>query len=215
MTFLVLESTLHVPYLICLFLSVSSASICIDGCLRLHPPPPPSLSLSISLSLPPSLPPSPPPSLSLSLFLSLCLWSRRTRGDSSLEAETCFPEGAVLDIFHRPPMGQLRNVQVSNAALLAMCNREKVPVVDNTDAFTARSGTPRKHLSSVQGPAASSDGGTSRHLQVATGASHRQARHHQPSSTETRPGTAPAATGKNPATPCSQTFPVGTCAARF
>ena len=34
-------------------------------------------------------------------------------------------------------------------------------------------------------------------------------------STQTRPGTAPAATGRNQATPCSQTFAVGTCATRF
>ena len=34
-------------------------------------------------------------------------------------------------------------------------------------------------------------------------------------STKTRPGTAPAATGRNQAAPCSQTFAVGTCAARF
>ena len=34
-------------------------------------------------------------------------------------------------------------------------------------------------------------------------------------STKTRLGTAPAATGRNQATPCSQTFAVGTCATRF
>ena len=46
-----------------------------------------------------------------------------------------------------PPMGRLKKtVQVSNAVLLAVCNREKVSVVNHTDAFTARSGAPRKHL---------------------------------------------------------------------
>ena len=33
--------------------------------------------------------------------------------------------------------------------------------------------------------------------------------------TQTRPSTAPAATGRNQATPCSQTFAAGTCTGRF
>ena len=58
-----------------------------------------------------------------------------------------FPEAAVLVSSIVPPMGRLRKtVQVSNAALLAVCNREKVSVVNDTDAFTAQSGAPRKHV---------------------------------------------------------------------
>ena len=95
-----------------------------------------------------------------------------------------FPEAAVLVSSIVPPMGRLRKtVQVSNAALLAVCNREKVSVVNHTDAFTARSGAPRKHLYRDQ--LHPSDGGTSRmvfNLQLATGALRPQAHHHLPSS---------------------------------
>ena len=50
-----------------------------------------------------------------------------------------------------PPMGRLRRTaQVSNAALRAVCSREKASVVDHTDAFTARSGAPRKDLNKDQ-----------------------------------------------------------------
>ena len=91
-----------------------------------------------------------------------------------------FPEAAVLVSSIVPPMGRLRKtVQVSNAALLAVCNREKVSVVNHTDAFTARSGAPRKHLYRDQ--LHPSDGGTSRmvfNLQLATGALRRQVHHH-------------------------------------
>ena len=95
-----------------------------------------------------------------------------------------FPEAAVLVSSIVPPMGRLRKtVQVSNATLLAVCNREKVSVVNHTDAFTARSGASRKHLYRDQ--LHPSDGGTSRmvfNLQLATGALRRQAHHHLPSS---------------------------------
>ena len=95
-----------------------------------------------------------------------------------------FPEAAVLVSSIVPPMGRPRKtVQVSNAALLAVCNREKVSVVNHTDAFTARSGEPRKHLYRDQFHP--SDGGTSRLvfiLQLATGTLRRQAHHHLPSS---------------------------------
>ena len=95
-----------------------------------------------------------------------------------------FPEAAVLVSSIVPPMGRLRKtVQVSNAALLAVCNREKVSFINHTDAFTARSGAPRKHLYRDQ--LHPSDGGTSRlvfNLQLATGARRRQAQHHLPSS---------------------------------
>ena len=58
-----------------------------------------------------------------------------------------FPEAAVLVSSIVPAMGRLRKtVQVSSAALLAVCSREKVSVVDHTDAFTAQSGAPRKDL---------------------------------------------------------------------
>ena len=131
-----------------------------------------------------------------------------------------FPEAAVLVSSIVPPMGRLRKTeQVSNAALLAVCNREKVSVVNHTDAFTAWSGVPLKHLYRDQ--LHPSDCGTSRmvfNLQLATGALRRQAHHHPAKlspSTKTRPGTAPAATGRNQTTPCSQTFVVGTCATRF
>ena len=76
-----------------------------------------------------------------------------------------------------------RLLQVSNAALLAVCNREKVSVVNHTDAFTARSGVPWRHLYRDQ--LHPSDGGTSRlvfNLQLATGALRRQAHSHLPSS---------------------------------
>ena len=70
-----------------------------------------------------------------------------------------------------PPMGRLkRTALVSNAALRAVCSREKVAVVDNTDAFTARSGAPRKHLYRDQ--VHPSDSGTNKlvsNLQLATG----------------------------------------------
>ena len=80
-----------------------------------------------------------------------------------------FPEAAVLVSSIVPPMGRLRKtVQVSNAALLAVCNRE-VSVVNHTDAFTARSGAPRKHLYRDQ-------------LHPSDGALRRQAHHHLPSS---------------------------------
>ena len=95
-----------------------------------------------------------------------------------------FPEAAVLVSSIVPPMGRLRKtVQLSNASLLAVCNREKVSVVNHTDAFTARSGEPRKHLYGDQ--LHPSDGGTSRmvfNLQLATGALRCQADHHLPSS---------------------------------
>ena len=55
--------------------------------------------------------------------------------------------------------------------------------INHTDAFTARSGAPRKHLYRDQ--LHPSDGGTSRlvfNLQLATGARRRQAQHHLPSS---------------------------------
>ena len=95
-----------------------------------------------------------------------------------------FPEAAVLVSAIVPTMGRLRKtVQVSNAALLAVSIREKVSVINHTDAFTARSGAPRKHLYRDQ--LHPSDGGTSRlvfNLQLATGARRRQAHHHLPSS---------------------------------
>ena len=83
-----------------------------------------------------------------------------------------------------PHMGWLRKtVQVSSAALLAVCNREKVSVVNHTNTFTAWSGVPWKHLYRDQ--LHPSDGGTSRmvfNLQLATGALRRQVHHHLPSS---------------------------------
>ena len=95
-----------------------------------------------------------------------------------------FPEAAVLVASIVPPMGRLRKtVQVSNAVLLAVSNREKVSLVNHTDAFTAQSSAPRKHLYMDQ--LHPSDGGTRRlvfNLQLATGARHRQAHHHLPSS---------------------------------
>ena len=95
-----------------------------------------------------------------------------------------FPEAAVLVSSIVPPMGRLRKtVQVSNAALLAVYNREKVSFINHTDAFTARSGAPQKHLYRDQ--LHPSDGGMSRlvfNLQLATGTRHRQAQHHLPSS---------------------------------
>ena len=81
------------------------------------------------------------------------------------------------------PMGRLwKTVQVSNAALLAVCNREKVSVVNHTHAFIARSGAPRKHLYRDQ--LHPSDCGTSRMVfnrQLATGALRHQTHHHLPS----------------------------------
>ena len=95
-----------------------------------------------------------------------------------------FPEAAVLVSSIVPPMGRLRKtVQVSNAALLAVCNGEKVSVVSHTDPFIARSGAPRKHLYRDQ--LHPSDGDTNRmvfNLQLVTGARRRQAHHHLPSS---------------------------------
>ena len=95
-----------------------------------------------------------------------------------------FPEAAVLVSSIVPPIWRLRKtVQVSNTALLAVCNREKVSVVNHTDAFIARSGEPRKHL--YRNQLHPSDGGTSRmvfNLQLATGALRRQAHHYLPSS---------------------------------
>ena len=95
-----------------------------------------------------------------------------------------FPEAAVLVSSIVPPMRRLRKtVQVSNAAPLAVCNMEKASVVNHTDAFTARSGAPRKHLFRDQ--LHPSDGGMSRlvfSLQLATGARRLQAHHHLPSS---------------------------------
>ena len=83
-----------------------------------------------------------------------------------------------------PPTGRLRKtVQVSSAVLLAVCNMAKVPVVDNSDAFIARSGAPKGYPCRDQ--VHPSDGGTSRLVfnpQLATGARHHQARHQQPSS---------------------------------
>ena len=72
-----------------------------------------------------------------------------------------FPEAAVLASSLVSPMGRLRKtVQVSNAALLAVCSREKVSVVDHTNTFTARSGATRKDLYRDQ--LHPSDSGTSR-----------------------------------------------------
>ena len=72
-----------------------------------------------------------------------------------------FPEAAVLVSSIVPPMGRLtKTAQVSNAALRAVCSREKGSVVDHTDAFTARSGAPRKDLYKDQ--VHPSDSGTSR-----------------------------------------------------
>ena len=57
-----------------------------------------------------------------------------------------YQEAAVLVSSIVPPMGRLRKtVQVSNAALLAVCSRE-MSAVDHSDAFTARNGAPRKDL---------------------------------------------------------------------
>ena len=134
-----------------------------------------------------------------------------------------FPEAAVLVSSIDPPMRRLRQS--------ATRRRHQLPITP----------TPSLHLYRDQ--LYPSDGGTSRlvfNLQLATVARRRQARRHQPSShpqdrqdpvqrppspgspppakfsfsTERRPGTASTATGRNPTTPCSQTFAVGTCAAR-
>ena len=95
-----------------------------------------------------------------------------------------FPESAVLVSSIVPPMGRLKKtVQISNTVLMAVCNREKVSFINHTETFTARSGTPWKYLYRDQ--LHPSDGGTSRmvfNLQLATGARHRQAHHHLPSS---------------------------------
>ena len=62
-----------------------------------------------------------------------------------------FPEAAVLVSAIVPTMGRLRKtVQVSNAVLLAVSIREKVSVINHTDAFTARSGAVR-HRSTCTG----------------------------------------------------------------
>ena len=96
-----------------------------------------------------------------------------------------FPEAAVLLSSIVLAMGQLRKtVQISSAALLAVCSREKVSVVDLTNTFTARSGAPRKDLYRDQ--VHPSDSGTSRlvfNLQLGTGTRHRPAQQeHQPGS---------------------------------
>ena len=95
-----------------------------------------------------------------------------------------FHEAAVLVSSIVPPMARLRKAaQVSNAALLAVCNREKVSFINHTDAFTAWSGALQKHLYRDQ--LHPSEGGTSRmvfNLRLPTGALHRQTHHHLPSS---------------------------------
>ena len=96
-----------------------------------------------------------------------------------------FPEAAVLVSSIVPAMGRLRkSVQVSKAALPAVCSREKMAVVDHTDAFTAGSGASRKDLYRDQ--VHPSDSGTSRlvfNLQLGTGTRHRPAQQkHQPGS---------------------------------
>ena len=108
-----------------------------------------------------------------------CVWRQPIR-----KLKHVFPEAAVLVSSSVPPMVRLRKtVQVSSAPLLAVCNREEVPFVHNTDAFTARSGTPRIYLFRDQ--LHPSDGGTCRlvfNLQLSACSRCRQARHHQPSS---------------------------------
>ena len=86
-----------------------------------------------------------------------------------------------------PAMGRMRKtVHVSNAALLEVCSREKVSVVDHTDTFTARSGAPRKDLYRDQVHPRNID--TSRlvfDLQRGIGTRHRPARDPTPSSSQT------------------------------
>ena len=115
-----------------------------------------------------------------------------------------FPEAAVLVSSIVPPMRRLRKTaQVSSTALGAVCSREKVSVVDHNDAFTARSGAPRKDLNRDQVHPSDSgaprkdlyrdqvhpcDSGTSRlmfNLQLGTGTCH------HPAQQKRQPGSRP------------------------